>query len=36
MRNTTCPNCKSDEAYGRMGNWDQCLKCGYIDKEPPE
>ena len=34
MSDYTCPQCKSDEAFGRMGNWDQCLKCGYIDKNP--
>ena len=31
-----CPQCKSDEAYGMMGNWLQCLMCGYIDKNPKE
>ena len=30
----TCPECKSDEAFGRMGNWDQCLICGFVDKNP--
>ena len=34
MNNYTCPKCKSDEAYGRMGNWNQCLMCGYVDKTP--
>ena len=29
-----CPKCKSDEAYGMMGNWLQCLMCGYLDKNP--
>lgn len=29
-----CPKCKSDEAYGMMGNWLQCLICGYVDKNP--
>ena len=33
---SVCPKCKSDEAYGRMGNWDQCLMCGYIDKNPQQ
>jgi hypothetical protein len=31
-----CPQCKSDEAYGMMGNWLQCLMCGYIDKNPSQ
>ena len=29
---TTCPKCKSDEAYGIMGTIYQCLMCGYTEK----
>lgn len=28
-----CLQCKSDEAFGIMGRWYQCLMCGFIDKD---